>query len=173
MSLKGEYLGMAVSIGEADRENYAFLSYCGKHELRAQQCASCGLKRLPPTTACPFCASPDATWEQLSGRGTVYSYGEVHQAIIPAFKPYTPYMLLLVELDEQRGDPGEFDGLRIEGNLATSEGALAGPELISQVGIGTRVRVVFKDIGEGLAMPLWRVDEQTPQPDSVWRYPVE
>jgi len=171
MSLEGEYLGMAVSISETDQENYAFLSYCGKHELRAQRCTSCGLKRLPPTTACPFCASPGATWEQLSGRGTVYSYGEVHQSIIPAFRPYTPYMLLLVELDEQRGEPGELDGLRIEGNLATSEGALAGPELIARVGIGTRVRVVFKDIGESLAMPLWQVDEEAPQPDSVWRYP--
>ena len=103
----------------------------------------------------------------------MYSYGEVHQSIVPAFKPYTPYLLLLVELDEQRGEPGEFDGLRIEGNLATSDGSLAGPELVSQVGIGTRVRVVFKDIGGDLAMPLWQVDEEAPQPNSVWRYPQE
>lgn len=173
MTLKGEYLGMTVSVDDTDRENYAFFSYCGKHELRVQQCASCGLKRLPVTTACPFCASPESTWVQVSGKGTVYSYGEVHQAITGAFKPHIPYMLLLVELDEQRGEPGEFDGLRMEGNLATDDGSLAGPVPISQVGIGTRVRVVFKDMGDGLAMPLWQIDEETTQPDSVWRYPVE
>lgn len=173
MTLNGEYLGMAVSIRETDQENYAFFSYCGKHELRVQQCASCGLKRLPVTTACPFCASPAADWVPVTGKGTVYSYGEVHQAITRAFRPYTPYMLLLVELDEQHGEPGAFDGLRMEGNLVTSDGSLAGPELISQVGIGTRVRVFFKDIGDGLAMPQWQVDEDATQPESVWRYPVE
>lgn len=171
--LKGEYLGMSVSVDESDQENYAFVSYCGKHELRVQQCTSCKMMHLPVTTACPFCASPDYDWVQVSGKGTVYSYGEVHQAILPAFKPYSPYLLLLVELDEQRGKPGEFDGLRIEGNLATGDGTLAGPELVSQVGIGTRVRVVFKDIGEGIALPLWQIDEEATQPDSVWRYPLE
>ena len=171
MTLQGEYLGMAVSIDKTDRENYAFFSYCGKHELRVQQCTSCGLKRLPVTTACPFCAFPGANWVPVAGKGTVYSYGEVHQAITNAFRPYSPYMLLLVELDEQRGKPSEFDGLRMEGNLVTSDGSLAGPELIATVGIGTRVRVYFKDIGDNLAIPLWQVDEEAAQPDSVWRYP--
>jgi len=171
--LKGEYLGMAVSIQESDQENYTFFSYCGKHELRVQQCRSCGLKRLPATTGCPFCSFPESDWVKVSGKGTVYSYGEVHQAILGAFKPYSPYLLLLVELDEQRGQPGEFDGLRMEGNLATSDGSLAGPELVTQVGIGTRVCVVFKDIGDGLAMPLWQVDETATQPEAVWRYPAE
>ncbi len=173
MALQGEYLGMSVYLDDLDQEDLAFFRHCGNHELHVQQCDACGLKRLPPTTACPFCAAPDATWVPVSGKGTIYSYGEVHHAIQPAFRPYTPYLLLLVELDEQRGVPGEFDGLRLQGNLAAPDGELAGEALVRSVGIGTRVRVVFKDMGEGIAMPLWAVDEDAEQPASPWRYAIE
>lgn len=173
MALTGEYLGMSVHLDDLDQENQAFFSWCGKHELRVQECSGCGKKRVPPTTACPFCAHGESAWVPVSGKGTVYSYGEVHHAIQPAFRQFTPYLLLLVELDEQRGEPGEFDGLRLQSNLATTSGELAPPELVTQVGIGTRVSVVFKDIGEGIAMPLWVIDEDAEQPDNLWRYPIE
>ena len=172
-ALEGEYLGMRVRIDDLDQENHAFFGHCGNHELRVQQCTHCQLKRFPPTTACPFCAQPDADWVQVSGRGTIYSYGEVHHAIQPVFRQFSPYALLLVELDEQRGEPNEFDGLRVQGNLATPDGELASEDLVRSVGIGTRVRVVFKDIGAGLAVPLWAVDDTAEQPDTPWRYPIE
>ena len=173
MAMTGEYLGMSVYLDDLDQENMAFFEHCGAHELRVQQCSSCALKRFPPTTACPFCAHPEATWEQVSGKGTVYSYGEVHHAIQPVFAEFAPYMLLLVELDEQRNAPNEFDGLRVQGNLADSAGNLADPALVRRVGIGSRVRVVFKDIGDGLAMPLWSLDDTEHQPDEPWRYAIE
>jgi uncharacterized OB-fold protein len=171
MALDGEYMGTPIHLDDLDQENLAFFSYCGKHELRLQQCTRCSWKRFPPTTACPFCAHPEATWEPVSGRGTIYSYGEVHHAIQPVFRPHTPYLLLLVELDEQRDLPAQFDGLRIQGNLATPDGELAPPELVASVGIGTRVRVVFKDAGDGIAVPLWAIDEAAEQPEQPWRYP--
>lgn len=173
MALQGEYLGMPVHIDEVDHEHFTFFSYCGQHELRVQECEHCHLKRFPPTTACPFCSHPGSTWECLSGLGAIYSYGEVHHAIQPVFRKHTPYMLLLVELDEQRDKPSEFDGLRVQGNLATADAELAPPDLVSQVGIGTRVKVVFKDIGDGIAVPLWAIDEDAEQPASPWRYPIE
>ena len=58
MALEGEYLQMPVYIDDLDRENLEFFAHCGNHELRLQQCDACGLKRFPPTTACPFCAAP-------------------------------------------------------------------------------------------------------------------
>jgi len=172
MALTGEYLGMRVHVDELDQENHAFFGWCGRHELRLQRCTKCRLLRCPPTTACPFCAHGESEWVPVSGRGTVYSYGEVHHAIQPVFRQFTPYLLLLVELDEQKDTPAEYDGLRLQANLATADGELAPPELVRQVGIGTRVRVVFKDIGDGIAMPLWTVDQEAEQP-VPWRYPIE
>jgi uncharacterized OB-fold protein len=173
MPLTGEYLGMSIAVNDLDAENHAYFAHCGNHDFHLQACNDCSLLRYPPTTACPYCASADATWKAVEGKGTLYSYGEVHHAIQPVFRSYSPYLLLLVELDEQRNLPAEFDGLRVQGNLATAGGELAPPELVRQVGIGTRVKVVFKDIGEGIAMPLWMIDDDADQPDPPWRYPVE
>ncbi len=173
MALEGTHLGMPVEVDDLDQENQSFYAYCGRHELRLQRCGDCGLMRYPPTTACPWCASPDCRWEPVAGRGTLYSYGEVHHAIQPAFRPFTPYLLLLVELDEQRGQPTEFEGIRMVGNLVTTEGELAPPELVAQVGIGSRLKVVFRDLGDGIALPQWTVDRDAKQPAAPWRYPVE
>jgi len=173
MSFPNEYLGMPVKIDALDHENSAFFGYCAKHDLRLQQCNDCKLLRYPATTACPFCASPDATWVPVEGKGTVYSYGEVHHAIQGAFRQHVPYLLLLVELDTQKGLPDAYDGLRMTANLVDSDGQLATPEMIRQVGIGSRLRIVYKDIDEYVSIPLFTLDEQAKQPEKPWRYPIE
>jgi hypothetical protein len=107
----------------------------------------------------------------VDGRGVVYSYSEVRHAIQPAFRPHVPYLLLLVELDTQRGQPTADEALRLNGNLVTADGRLAPPELVREVGIGTRVRMVFAEVAPGLALPQWTVDESAQQPAHPWRYP--
>jgi uncharacterized OB-fold protein len=169
----GEYLNMPVAISELDQENRAFFEYCSRGELRLQQCHHCQLKRYGPTTACPWCAQPESDWVPVEGKGTLYSYGEVHHAIQPAFRAHAPYLLLLVELDEQRNVPQEFDGLRFSGNLVDADGELASSELVRQVGIGTRLKVVFKQVGANIALPQWTIDPDAQQPDTPWRYPIE
>ena len=173
MGLSGEYLGMPVLIDDLDTDNQVFYRYCGQNELRVQECLDCLLKRLPPTSACPFCASERVQWSPVSGRGTVYSYGEVHHAIQGAFRSHLPYHLLLVELDEQKDIPNQYDGLRLQGNLAEVDGSLATSETVKRVGIGTRVKVSFKQMGDQIAMPLWVIDEDSTQPEPPWRYPIE
>ena len=173
MSLNGEYLGMPVLIDDLDKDNQTFYRYCGQNELRAQECLDCRLKRLPPTSACPFCASERMEWRPVEGRGAVYSYGEVHHAIQGAFRSHLPYHLLLVELDEQKDVPNPYDGLRLQGNLAEIDGSLATKETVKKVGIGTRVKVTFKQMGDEIAMPLWVIDQEAEQPTSPWRYPIE
>ena len=58
---------------------------------------------------------------------------------------HLPYLILIVELETQEGVLTEHDVLRVAGNLATPDGNLAPHELVAKVGIGTRVRIVFKD----------------------------
>ncbi len=87
--------------------------------------------------------SLESAWKKVEGKGTVHSYSEVHHAIQPAFRGKTPYLILLVDLDTQKGEPTPDEALRVVGNLTTPDGQLAPPELVRRVGIGTRVRMVF------------------------------
>ena len=80
-------------------------------------------------------------------------------------------MILVVDLDVQKGKPTEHEALRVAGNLVDEDGELASPELIKKVGIGTRVRMVFHKVSDGLALPFWTVDKNTEQPRTPWRYP--
>ena len=172
-ALTGTHLGMNLTVDDLDIENVAFFNWCAKGDFRLQKCTENGLFRYPPTTRCPFSSSPNYDWVSVEAKGTVYSYNEVHHAIQPAFKGKTPYMLLLVELDTQKGRPSEHDGVRVAGNLVTPDGELAPADMVRKVGIGSRMRMVFKKVGDGFALPMWTLDETATQPKTPWRYAQE
>ena len=173
MGIQATYLGMPLHLDDLDVENLAFFKHCAQHNFHLQKCNACGLVRYPPTTACPWCMSPKSDWVPVDARGAVHSYSEVHHAIQPAFKSHTPYLILIVDLDTQKGKPTEHEALRVVGNLALADGTLAPPEMVRRVGIGTRVRMVFSDVAPGLALPQWTIDESARQPEKPWRYPQE
>ena len=173
MSIQATYLGMPLAIDELDVENLAYFKHCAAHNFHLQRCTKCNLLRYPPTTACPWCASPKSEWMAVDGRGTVHSYTEVHHAIQPAYRNHTPYLVLLVDLDTQKGKPSEHEALRVVGNLVTPDGTLAPPDMVRRVGIGSRVRMVYADVAAGISLPHWTIDETAQQPDRPWRYPQE
>jgi hypothetical protein len=115
----------------------------------------------------------ESNWKKVEGRGAVHSYTEVHHAIQPAFRDFTPYLILLVDLDTQKGEPTADEALRVVGNLCTPDGKLAPADMVKRVGIGTRVRMVFTDVTDGLSLPQWTIDETAQQPAQAWRYPQE
>jgi len=82
-------------------------------------------------------------------------------------------MVLLVDLEQQKGQPSEHEALRVVGNLTTPDGKLAPPEMVAAVGIGSRMRMVFADVAPGLSLPQWTLDEAAAQPAKPWRYPQE
>lgn len=173
MAIRAQYLGMPLNIDDLDIENLEYFRHCAEHDFHLQACVGCGLIRYPPTTACPWCMSGESRWTRVEGKGAVHSYTEVHHAIQPAFRGHTPYLVLLVDLDTQKGKPSEHEALRVVGNLCTADGQLAPPELVRRVGIGTRVKMVFSDVAPGLALPQWTIDEDAEQPAEVWRYAQE
>src|SRR5262245_53686899 len=112
-----EYLGMAIQIVDADEPNREFFAHCARHDFHLQRCLECDLLHYPPSAGCPWCGSTRSEWSPVEGRGVVHSYEEVTHAVQPGFVPYIPYLVLLVELDTQRGVPSEHEALRIIGNL--------------------------------------------------------
>jgi uncharacterized OB-fold protein len=173
MSIRANYLDMSLSIDDLDIENVEYFRHCAEHDFHLQRCDDCQLLRYPPTTACPWCTSLKSSWTRVEGRGAVYSYEEVHHGIQPAFQARVPYMVLLVELDTQRGQPTEHEALRVIANLTTPDGELAPPEMVKRVGIGSRMRMTFADAGPGLALPQWTIDDAVQQPERPWRYALE
>ncbi len=107
---QADYLGMPLSVDDLDGENLAYFKHCAEHDFHLQHCDACQLLRYPPTTACPWCMSPKSNWVPVEGKGAVHSYTEVHHAIQPAFKAHTPYLILLVDLDTQKGKPTDARG---------------------------------------------------------------
>lgn len=161
------YRGMSLIVPDNDSEWSEYFANARQHRLTLRACSACGLMRYPPTHACPWCMDLGWRWQDVSGRGTIHSYEIVAQAIQPGFKEVTPYPVVLVELDEQRGQPTPDEGLRIIANLVKPDLTM---EAEKNVAIGRRVRVVFQDLGDHLALPQFTLTDEPPA-GRVWRMP--
>jgi uncharacterized OB-fold protein len=155
---------MTLLVPDNDSEWREFYAHARQHRLVVRMCAACGLLRYPPTHACPWCMDLGWTWQEVSGQGTIYSYETVVHAIQPGFKEWTPYAVVLVELDEQRGRPTPDEALRVIANLVKPDGT---PEAEANVAIGKRVRVTFTDLADHLALPQFTLSDE-PAPGRVW-----
>ena len=112
-----------------------FWQGCAEGALRYRRCEACGRAQFPPRPCCTRCGGA-TRWAVSRGRGTVYATTSVTRAPTPDFAALVPYDILLVDLDE---------GFRM-----MAQGA---PGL----GIGTRVRVGFRRLGER-ALPCFDRD---------------
>jgi uncharacterized OB-fold protein len=162
-----EYRGMSLVIPDNDSEWREYFSLARGHRLMLRACAGCRLMRYPPSHGCPWCGALEWSWQPVSGGGHIYSYEIVAHAIQPGFKEWTPYPVVLVELDEQRGQPSEHEALRIIANLVTPEFR---PEKEENVAIGKRVRVTFQDLAEDFALPQFVLSGEPPR-GRVWSFP--
>ena len=69
-----------------------------EHRLLVQRCTRCGHHQFYPRPFCLACSSRQVAWQQVSGRGSVYSLTTVRIPVHPELPP--PYVVALVELDE-------------------------------------------------------------------------
>ena len=162
-----QHRGLTLVVPDNDSEWKEYFAHARAHRLMMRACTTCGLMRYPPTHACPWCTELGWTWREVSGRGTIYSYEVVVHAIQPGFKDVTPYAVILVELDEQRGVPTPDEALRVVANLVTADG---GMEDAKSVAIGRRIRVVFQDLADHFALPQFTLTDERPE-GRLWRLP--
>jgi uncharacterized OB-fold protein len=71
-----------------------------REELLVQTCTACGNRQLPWGPCCTRCLSQDLGVLKASGRGTVFSFTIVRQAIHPTFSANVPYVVADIELEE-------------------------------------------------------------------------
>jgi uncharacterized protein len=68
--------------------------------LLGQRCGQCGALQYYPRLRCTTCGSAEWEYEQLSGRGTIYSWTEVLRNAPSGAKADVPYILAIVRLEE-------------------------------------------------------------------------
>ncbi len=163
-----EYRGQQINISDADTEYKGYFEAAAEHRLVVKKCLDCGLLRGEPGPGCPWCTSLQWEWNQVSGKGTIYSYQIVAHTVVPSFRDWAPFAIVLVELDEQSGQPDQYDGLRITANLVDEN---MEPEKEENVAIGKRVEVIFDDEPEGISIPQFKLSGEPPKGDT-WQHSV-
>ncbi|MBC7303851.1 MAG: OB-fold domain-containing protein [Nocardia sp.] len=125
-----------------DDRSAGYWAAAARHVLALARCTECDKFAVPPDEICPHCgtSTPAFRFEEVSGRGAVRSWTVVRKASLLGFADQVPYLLVDVELAEQRG-------LRMIGRL------LDGPETV--VRIGDAVQVAFEDLAAELAVPAF------------------
>jgi uncharacterized OB-fold protein len=125
-----------------DATSAPFWAAAARHELAVARCAACGRFAIPPDITCPHCGATDPgfAFEPVSGRGVIRSWTVVRQSFLPGFTGSLPFLLVDVELAEQRE-------LRMIGRL------LDGPDV--PVRTGAPVTVAFEDLADGLSVPAF------------------
>lgn len=125
-----------------DETSRAYWDAARRHELRILRCTDCAFFIHYPEPVCPRCGSARVAPQRVSGRGVIYSYTVTHHRGAPGFQDDVPFVVALVELEEQ-------PGLRLITNIRG-----CGP---AEVRIGMPVEVVFEDMGSGVTLPQFRV----------------
>ncbi len=121
---------------KATPDTEPFWQGCKEGKLTLPRCGDCNLLHYYPRAICPHCWSRSLTWEELSGKGTLYSYVISHRPA-PGFQEETPYAIAIVELDE---------GPRMMTNLT---GVDQTPESLV---LDMPLEITFEDVTEDVTM---------------------
>jgi uncharacterized OB-fold protein len=135
--------GLMATLPRPTTDSAPFWDGCNAQRLMLQRCASCRHLFYYARRLCPACGGDDLAWEASTGRGTVYSFSEVHVAFQgPGWNDQIPYVVVLVDLD---------DGPRMLSRWV-------GPRLATPA-IGDRVHVVFPSV-QGQRLPFFAPHHQ-------------
>lgn len=121
-----------------------FWEAAADHRLVLQRCRSCTKLQYPPEVCCVHCQAEQFELVETTGRGVIYSYAAVGRPLHAGFVDAVPYVVVLVELDDQ-------PGLRMLTNLVDVPAGI-------QLSCRMRVEVAFEDRGD-TTLPQFRLSE--------------
>ncbi len=127
-----------------DQSDKPFWDACNEGRLVIQNCKACNLLQHPPQTSCTQCESgANLEWKQVSGRGTISTYGVVYDSPVRLLQADQPYNVAVIQLEE---DPE-----------VTMLSHLPGTP-VDEVPIGAKVQVIFEPTqATGQKVPEWQV----------------
>ncbi|MET0544519.1 MAG: Zn-ribbon domain-containing OB-fold protein [Variovorax sp.] len=131
-------------IPTAETAHYWQAARLGRLEI--QYCPACARHQFYPRRFCTQCLSDDLHWVPARGSGRIYTYTVCHVAAHPAFESKVPYAIAMIELDE---------GVRMLAGIVGAD-----PR---QLAIGAAVEVCFEPIGDDVALPMFRLTNDTIQ----------
>ena len=120
----------------------AYWHACNEEYLVMQRCEDCNRLRWHPIPFCGDCGSGAFKWDRLTGKGTINTWTVVTHPVHPAAIDKVPYVVAIIELDEQAG-------LTMVSNLIDCD-----PDVIA---IGQRVSVKFVEHPHGQKIPVFRI----------------
>lgn len=115
---------------------------CNEERLVMQRCGACDKYRWHPAPLCPECGAARFSWAPLSGRGRITTWTVVTHPVHPAAVARAPYIVVEIELEEQRG-------LRIISNLLDAD-----PETVN---FDAPVDLEFLTHPSGQKLPVFRL----------------
>jgi uncharacterized OB-fold protein len=121
-------------------ESLPYWQAAREHRLALPKCEDCQKFWFPPSRTCPHCLSTNFSFQNVSGKGKIFSFVTFHRVYRPAFTNDVPYVVALIELDE---------GPRLLSNImgVTHD----------QVKCEMRVEVVFDDYDEDISIPKFKL----------------
>jgi uncharacterized OB-fold protein len=87
-------------VPEADAFTRTYWEAAAQGRLLIRRCADCARPHHYPREFCPHCWSENVTWENASGRATLYTWSVVHRNDLPPFGQRVPYVAAVVDLAE-------------------------------------------------------------------------
>jgi hypothetical protein len=120
-------------------ESLPYWQAAKEHRLALPKCEDCAQFWFPPSRTCPHCLSTNFSFQNVSGRGKVFSFVTFHRVYRPAFAQDVPYVVALVELEE---------GPRVLTNIL----GISHEDVRCEM----PVEVVFDDYDEDMSIPKFR-----------------
>jgi len=127
---------------DPDELTRPFWQAANEQRLVIQSCKACDRLQHPPAAMCGQCGGDDLEWREMSGRGTIYNYGVVHDCPVRLLQDEQPFNVAVIMLAE---DPGIQMFSHLPGTPA------------DEVPIKGAVEVMFEESANGQMVPEWRV----------------
>jgi uncharacterized OB-fold protein len=127
------------NIPTPDPETQPYWDAARDGKLLIRRCNACKRAYFYPRDFCPHCWSEDVSWEEASGRATLYTWSVVRRNDLPPWPERVPYVAAIVDLEE---------GPRMMTNVEDCD--------IDTLAIGMPLVVDFRQDTEEITAPIFR-----------------